>query len=269
MKWQLIFYNLCRFQEIVPLNAGNILGAEDNGPAKKWLALIKRTLNNSPGASVGGGGCYTPSPIPNPVAEWNADFEGSIRHKASTFFHRRSFQTPQHWNTENDMSVPQPCLDRRFSVCDRVMFGHRQSDFDPNTRWGYRPSDCSSSQRPSDYSSRPSDYSSSRRPSDYSLGQRASDFSRWGLDEDYTHGDSPSTVLNTTMSYPTYAAPAEDAYVGSGRSRYSLVASKQMVGVFLTVWVRSELKENVRNIKISCVGRGLMGYLGNKVVFLK
>ncbi|KAJ0045760.1 hypothetical protein Pint_03691 [Pistacia integerrima] len=39
------------FQEIVPLNAGNVLGAEDNGPAKKWLALIRRTLNNRPGTS--------------------------------------------------------------------------------------------------------------------------------------------------------------------------------------------------------------------------
>ncbi|KAI3469602.1 hypothetical protein Pfo_026265 [Paulownia fortunei] len=261
------------FQEIVPLNAGNILGAEDNGPAKKWLALIKRTLNNAPGTS-GGSGRYTPSPIPNPIAEWNADFEGSTRHKASTFFPRRSFQTPQCWRMENDMSVPQPRLDRRFSVCDRVIFGHRPSDFDPSMRWGYRPSDCSSSQRPSDYSSgrrpsdyssgpRASDYSSSRRPSDYSWGQRASDFSRWGSDEDYLPGDSPSTVLYSPMSYSAYA-PAEDAYAMPGHSRYSLVASKQMVGIFLTVWVRSELTEHVRNIKVSCVGRGLMGYLGNK-----
>ncbi|XLU26799.1 hypothetical protein S245_062865, partial [Arachis hypogaea] len=32
------------FQEIVPLIAGNILGTEDNGPARKWLALIRKTL---------------------------------------------------------------------------------------------------------------------------------------------------------------------------------------------------------------------------------
>ncbi|KAL6584549.1 hypothetical protein OROMI_003838 [Orobanche minor] len=114
---------------------------------------------------------------------------------------------------------------------------------------GYRPSDCSSSQRPSDYSSslHLSDYSPGPRSSDYSWGQRPSDFSKWGLDEDYLHGDSSSTVLQST--------PSEDAYAGSGRSGYSLVASKQMVGVFLAVWVRSELKEHVKNIKVSCVGR--------------
>ncbi|XP_073300684.1 type IV inositol polyphosphate 5-phosphatase 7-like isoform X1 [Primulina huaijiensis] len=252
------------FQEIVPLNASNILGAEDNGPAKKWLDLIKRTLNNAPGA-CGGNVCYTPSPIPDPVAEWNADFEGSTRHKASTFFPRRSFQTPQGWRMENDMSTPQPRLDRRLSVCDRVIFGHRTSEFEPSTRWGYRPSDSSSSQRPSDYSSghRPSDYSSSQRPSDYSCGQRTSDFSRWGSDEDYLPGESPSTVLYSPMSYSTYAQGG-DAYTMPGHARYSLAASKQMVGVFLTVWVRNELREHVRNIKVSCVGRGLMGYLGNK-----
>jgi hypothetical protein len=44
-----------------------------------------------------------------------------------------------------------------------------------------------------------------------------------------------------------------------------LVASKQMVGIFLTIWVRSEIRNDVRNLKVSCVGRGLMGYLGNKV----
>lgn len=261
------FFLMIRFQEIVPLNAGNILGAEDNGPAKKWLALIKRTLNNAPGTSGGSGRC-TPSPVPDPVAEWNADFEGSNRHKASTFLPRRSFQTPQCYRTENDMSTPQPRLDRRYSVCDRAIFGTRPSDYDPSMKWGYRPSDCSSSQRASDYSSGPraSDYSSSRRPSDYSWGQRASDFSRWGSDEDYLNGESPSTVLYSPMSYNAYEPPNENGYTTNGNSRYSLVASKQMVGIYLTVWVRSELTEHVKNIKVSCVGRGLMGYLGNKVL---
>lgn len=49
-----------------------------------------------------------------------------------------------------------------------------------------------------------------------------------------------------------------------GHSRYCLVASKQMVGIFLTVWVKRDLRGDVRNMKVSCVGRGLMGYLGNK-----
>ncbi|CAH1444080.1 unnamed protein product [Lactuca virosa] len=253
------------FQEVVPLNAANILGAEDNGPAKKWLTLIRSTLNNRAGTS-GGSGCYTPSPIPDPVAEYDADFEGSSRQKTSSLFHRKSFQAPRSWRTENDSSMPQARLDRRYSVCDRAIFGHRPSDYssshrpsDYSSSGGHRPSDYSSSRRPSDY--RPSDYSSGNRPSDYSSwGQRPSDCSRWGSsDDDYgPMEDSPSTNSFSPASV------MEDGYRWPSHSRYCLVASKQMVGVFLTVWVKNDLREHVRNMKVSCVGRGLMGYLGNK-----
>jgi len=71
--YAILFFVCFSFQEIVPLNAGNVLGAEDNGPAKKWLSLIRKTLNNFPGTS-GVSGCYTPSPIPEPIVEINADF---------------------------------------------------------------------------------------------------------------------------------------------------------------------------------------------------
>ncbi|KAK7279438.1 hypothetical protein RJT34_24491 [Clitoria ternatea] len=48
------------------------------------------------------------------------------------------------------------------------------------------------------------------------------------------------------------------------RNYYCLAASKQMVGIFLCVWVRANLYKHVSNLKVSCVGRGIMGYLGNK-----
>ncbi|KAF2306128.1 hypothetical protein GH714_012942 [Hevea brasiliensis] len=48
------------------------------------------------------------------------------------------------------------------------------------------------------------------------------------------------------------------------RQHYCLAASKQMVGIFLCVWVRSDLYKHISNLKVSCVGRGIMGYLGNK-----
>ncbi|KAH6816818.1 DNAse I-like superfamily protein [Perilla frutescens var. frutescens] len=208
------------FQEIVPLNAGNVLGTEDNGPARKWLALIRETLNSLPGSS---GNCRTPSPVPDPIVELDDDFEGTNREKASSFFQRRSFQSLSRSMRimENDNSLSQPRLDRRYSVCDRAMYGHRSSDYyDPNGRW-----DCSSD------------------------------------DE-----DGPS------VSHCTYYSPVafngsvslEDRDRHPGQSRYCLVASKQMVGIFLTVWIKRDLRDAVRNLKVSCVGRGLMGYLGNK-----
>ncbi|WJX84519.1 phosphoinositide 5-phosphatase [Trifolium repens] len=48
------------------------------------------------------------------------------------------------------------------------------------------------------------------------------------------------------------------------KQRFSLVASKQMVGIFLCVWVRADVRNHVSQLKVSRVGTGIMGYLGNK-----
>lgn len=116
------------FQEIVPLNAGNVLGPEDNGPASKWLGLIHEALNTN-----------------------KCDPEG--------------------------ISKPRPSYSEFYS-----------------------------------------------------------------LEDELDRENSPT----------------------SDERRYRLAASKQMVGIFLCVWVRADLYNHVSNIKLSCVGRGIMGYLGNK-----
>lgn len=192
-------YHTCRFQEIVPLNAGNVLGTEDNGPARKWQALIRKTLNNLPGDGD--------------------DFEGSNREKDS-FVPRHSLHAMNRSMRMVDITIstPQPILDHRFSVCDRVIFGNKASDdyYYPMVRW-----DASSD------------------------------------DE-----DGPND------SFYSQSFSVEDRDRHQGQKRYCLVASKQMVGILLTVWIKSNLRDAVRDLKVSCVGRGLMGYLGNKVRFL-
>ncbi|GLJ06313.1 hypothetical protein SUGI_0036140 [Cryptomeria japonica] len=140
------------FQEIVPLNAGNIFGVEDSGPATKWLALIRQTLNSSSFSTFSLDG-----PKETSVLLYNSD------------------------------------------------------------------SDCGCSET---------------HQNSVSYQKEESDFSvRYSLSE---ISDS------------------------SEESNYCLVASKQMVGMFLCVWVRSDLRQHVRDLKVSCVGRGLMGYLGKK-----
>ena len=49
------------------------------------------------------------------------------------------------------------------------------------------------------------------------------------------------------------------------RSSYVRIISKQMVGIFLTIWVRRSLRRHIHNLKVSTVGVGVMGYIGNKV----
>ncbi|XP_022138567.1 type IV inositol polyphosphate 5-phosphatase 7-like isoform X2 [Momordica charantia] len=233
------------FQEIVPLNAGNVLGAEDNGPARKWLSLIRKMLNSHPGTS-GVEGCYMPSRIPEPVVELNDDFEESLRLKNSSFFLRPSFHTTNNWKPSNDPSTALPQLDGRFSISNHVILDHRPSDYESSFRWGHRLSNYT---RQSDYCRQ----SNESRPSDYS---------KWGSSEDDgCLGDSTSDAVFSPPLYGGSTSKEDGRRMGH---QYCLVANKQMVGIFLTIWVRSELKDSIRNMKVSCVGRGLMGYLGNK-----
>ncbi|XP_045823108.1 type I inositol polyphosphate 5-phosphatase 5 isoform X1 [Trifolium pratense] len=49
-----------------------------------------------------------------------------------------------------------------------------------------------------------------------------------------------------------------------GQSKYSLISSKQMVGIFLTIWTKKELVPHIGHLRVDSVGRGIMGCLGNK-----
>lgn len=46
------------------------------------------------------------------------------------------------------------------------------------------------------------------------------------------------------------------------------VAGKQMVGVYLSVWVHRRLLPAVRGVQVTAVGTGVLGYLGNKGALL-
>ncbi len=42
------------------------------------------------------------------------------------------------------------------------------------------------------------------------------------------------------------------------------VAGKQMVGVYLSIWVRRAILPHVHGIQVTSIGTGVLGYLGNK-----
>lgn len=46
---------------------------------------------------------------------------------------------------------------------------------------------------------------------------------------------------------------------------FHCLISKQMVGILISVWVRSNIRPFIRHPNVSCVGCGIMGCLGNKV----
>jgi hypothetical protein len=48
------------------------------------------------------------------------------------------------------------------------------------------------------------------------------------------------------------------------RSPFVRIVSKQMVGIFLPIWVRRGLQRCVQSIKVATIGIGKTGYIGNK-----
>ncbi|GLJ15963.1 hypothetical protein SUGI_0263990 [Cryptomeria japonica] len=71
-------------------------------------------------------------------------------------------------------------------------------------------------------------------------------------------------LLPTEINLEGMADPVEKGKWGSGRQRYERIVCKQMVGLYVTIWVSCPLVPFVRDIRVSCVGCGIMGYLRNK-----
>ncbi|XP_051205943.1 type I inositol polyphosphate 5-phosphatase 8-like [Lolium perenne] len=160
------------FQEIVPLNAGNVLGAEDKGPASKWLDLIGQALNPS-----------------------SSERSHSLHHNYRCTL------------TQED-AKPKSVQKAKVSFSDVLAVDDMVSE-------------------PEEEESEPS----TSNP-ESSSEEEMSEF---------------ATMLHERA-----------------RRGYHLAASKQMVGIFLCVWVRADLMPRVTGLRVSCVGRGIMGYMGNK-----
>lgn len=53
------------------------------------------------------------------------------------------------------------------------------------------------------------------------------------------------------------------------RANYVRIVSKQMVGIYVSVWVSRKLRRHVNNLEVSPVGIGFLGYMGNKVILIR
>jgi len=118
------------FQEIVPLNAGNILGADNNGPAAKWLTLIHQTLNNS-GTSKDRNQCRCLSRCRAKSAEFpeapnwlESDCECSKERKSSSFSSRKSFLDLNIFSKPHSEATNDPKkLEQKCSLADYLFPG--------------------------------------------------------------------------------------------------------------------------------------------------
>ncbi|ONK61283.1 uncharacterized protein A4U43_C08F28090 [Asparagus officinalis] len=84
------------------------------------------------------------------------------------------------------------------------------------------------------------------------------------------------TTLNKTLSDPSHEEPKlgekqkvypyENDKSSSLRKAkdYRCIVSRHMVGIFLTVWIGSNLAQYILHTSVSCIGCGILGCLGNK-----
>ncbi|GAB2268032.1 hypothetical protein Dimus_003009 [Dionaea muscipula] len=79
-------------------------------------------------------------------------------------------------------------------------------------------------------------------------------------DEDLSSEEEEGT---SGMVIPEVLTSSSSSSSSGYMMKYGLVASKQMVGIFLTIWVKSELVQHISHMRTSCISRGIMG-LGNK-----
>ncbi|CAM0944130.1 unnamed protein product [Alopecurus aequalis] len=217
------------FQEIVPLNAGNVLVVEDNEPAAKWLALIYQALNKPHQQQQR----ETPQDQPSSGDELSPT-ESSA---AST---STSGQTLRRQGAGRGPSIPK-------SSSGGALFFHKPSLKALSKNYRVNSAlvkTCTCMSDPS------------------TVQRRARDMREfiYRVEASSSGGDEPDQYSSLATGVGGF-----DAIGGAGAGmNYCLIASKQMVGIFLSVWVRRELVQNIGHLRVDSVGRGIMGRLGNK-----
>ncbi|MCO5550556.1 hypothetical protein L7F22_004043 [Adiantum nelumboides] len=184
------------FQEIVPLNAGNVLGVDDKSSVMRWLQLIQKALNKK------------------------AFFNETTGYADNICPRRKSHSFSASLLEVADLSEDSNDLEFSFPIVLERAFLHET----------FRGSETIASFR-----------------SHTLIGKEV----------------SASGVDDSRMQPLSYSREASSGEA-TNQPQYTLIASKRMVGIFLSVWVRDELCRFVQHVKISSVGCGIMGYLGNK-----
>ncbi|CAL4961705.1 unnamed protein product [Urochloa decumbens] len=268
------------FQEIVPLNAGNIFGAEDNRPVAKWENIIRETLNKiSPDEPKYK--CHSDPPSPSRfkpsddafimedelLSDSDSESDGEV-HPLSEQDLIASVDGIHGNKCEHPADAPETILqDEKLSrlpsmkTFDRSHnLSFKESNLEEKICQKLLTKTLSHSERlgmiwpepPLDMLAQCLPDSTQPLPSGRAL--------RTYLSFKSVNGDSgpfpeDSLVPDLNINY---------AAVKRKRPYFVRIISKQMVGVYLSIWVRRSLRKHIQSLKVSTVGVGAMGYIGNK-----
>ncbi|KAH6786630.1 DNAse I-like superfamily protein [Perilla frutescens var. hirtella] len=279
------------FQEIIPLNAGNIFGAEDSRPVPKWENIIRETLNQVPPVTRFKSYSDPPSPSKFKPPEDAVDIEDEVVLDSDSDVeegiypvNEETYMVGTDADADADASFPEESAhfdkaveeeSQQFSSPKRLDRLHclRRNDSEENV-------DESNAQYTRILSQTLSGtdrigLSWPEPPLDI-LGQHilekqnsfgsSKSFRTFKSSRTYSSFKSNTTNENTMRSdlKALVETDLESLINRKRRPSYVRIMSKQMVGVFITIWVRRSLRRYIQNLNVSAVGVGVMGYIGNK-----
>ncbi|KAF8051947.1 hypothetical protein N665_1641s0011 [Sinapis alba] len=284
------------FQEVVPLNAGNVLGAEDRGPIPKWESIIRRTLNKSKKESINDQSSpsnYTnvllhrshsapSSPVlaqqtnsiiadvmvENLAADQSLDLATDEFIDAAT-----ALPSLEPVGNIPDVDWPERALDENPQIVGsegklrRVLSSNAMLGFKlPENPTGVSrfSLDARNLKRSRSFETLKLSWNDIKEENDNNSSSSSSEAAKT-LSDDSSDGDSSSDEGDKIGStYGLSEDLVEECRKVKDSQKYVRIVSKQMVGIYVSVWIRRRLRRHVNNLKVSQVGVGLMGYMGNK-----
>ncbi|OIV98816.1 hypothetical protein TanjilG_25062 [Lupinus angustifolius] len=285
-------------QEIVPLNPGNIFGAEDTRPVPKWENIIRETLNRvRPSASKIKSFSNPPSPskfkIPDDVSDIEEEMllesdsdVGEEVHPLGEYVYEGTNGTitgdimNTHLSAFDAVDIPnsgvpvEPGVQRQFSFpkkFDRLHSFHTQrSSENMDTSFSQQTTKLTRMLSGPELIGlswpEPPLNLLSQRVSKRPTFKSVKSFESYKSLKTYNSFKSIKNDMLGMVLLPEI--DLEALMKRKRRSSYVRIVSKQMVGIFITVWVRRSLRKHIQNLKVSTVGIGIMGYIGNKVFSL-
>ncbi|KAL3330956.1 hypothetical protein AABB24_034657 [Solanum stoloniferum] len=271
------------FQEVVPLNAGNVLGAENRRPVPKWEAIIRRTLNRTEEPETK---LKSYSAPPSPVLrtssaddiiadvvdapeldrmEDEASLDTALIFENNTINLGKNIRLKRIYGIDCDSRLDWP--ERPLDATTQVLSSNfkLRRVFSSTARFGFGTIDnlLAFDTTGSDGRGLKRVHQSSGNLGLMSMDQREepvvldalSDGPDQFFDEENDMFDEFPEVKEENSLLDHTVKP---------RPMYVRIVSKQMVGIYVSVWVRRRLRRHINNLQVSAVGIGLMGYMGNK-----
>ncbi|KEH43638.1 type I inositol-1,4,5-trisphosphate 5-phosphatase [Medicago truncatula] len=256
-------------QEIVPLNTSNIFVAVDTRPVPKWENLIREALNRVQSKpSKIKSFSDPPSPSKFKPSDDAPDIEEEILLESDSDIGEEIHPLGEEHNVFDGVTDKQ-IIDEALNISLKDSNASDIAENDLQNQLSYQRKLNRLNHFREEDSSENNETTSSQQIS--KLSRMVSGTERIGLSwpEPPLHL-LPQKVLERPTSFKPDAIDLladidlEALMKRKTRSSYVKIVSKQMVGIFITVWVRRSLRKHIQNMKVSTVGVGVMGYIGNK-----